>query len=177
MSKTGTLMEARALIAGIPLIAGVLSDQECDLLAANSGRIYFPPGQLLIAEGDFGSSMFIIDEGAVSVTASDIRGVSRPVAKLSRGDIVGEMSLMTGARRNATVIALSAVDAIEIPKRALEEILARRPDLLDEFRPELERRQAELDRILAEAKARWHVFGLSGEELVSEMRRFFAEVF
>jgi hypothetical protein len=59
----------------------------------------------------------------------------------------------------------------------LEEILARRPELLDRFRPELERRQAELDRILAAAKARWHVFGLSGEELVAEMRRFFAEVF
>ncbi len=170
-------MEARELLAGIPLMADVLSAQECELLAANSSRVYFPPGQLLMAEGDFGSSMFIIDEGAVSVTASDIRGISRPVTKLSHGDIVGEMSLMTGARRNATVIALSAVEAVEIPKRALEEILARRPELLDRFRPELERRQAELDRILAEAKARWHVFGLSGEELVSEMRRFFAEVF
>ena len=170
-------MEARELLAGIPLIADVLSAQECQLLAANSGRVYFPPGQLLMAEGDFGSSMFIIDEGAVSVTASDMRGISRPVTKLSRGDIVGEMSLMTGARRNATVIALSAVEAVEIPKRALEEVLARRPELLDRFRPELERRQAELDRVLAEAKARWHVFGLSGEELVSEMRRFFAEVF
>jgi CRP-like cAMP-binding protein len=170
-------MEARELLAGIPLIADVLSAQECQLLAANSGRVYFPPGQLLMAEGDFGSSMFILDEGAVSVTASDMRGISRPVTKLSRGDIVGEMSLMTGARRNATVIALSAVEAVEIPKRALEEILARRPELLDRFRPELERRQAELDRVLAEAKARWHVFGLSGEELVSEMRRFFAEVF
>jgi len=170
-------MEARELIAGIPLIADVLSAQECAILATHSGRVYFPPGQLLMAEGDFGSTMFIIDEGAVSVTASDIRGVSRPVTKLSRGDIVGEMSLMTGARRNATVIALSAVEAIEIPKRALEEILARRPELLDRFRPELERRQAELDNILADAKARWHVFGLSGEELVAEMRRFFAEVF
>jgi CRP-like cAMP-binding protein len=170
-------MEARELLAGIPLIADVLSAQECELLAANSGRVFFPPGHLLMAEGDFGSSMFVIDEGSVSVTASDPRGVSRPVAKLSHGDIVGEMSLMTGARRNATAIALTAVEAIEIPKRALEEVLARRPELLDRFRPELERRQTELDRILGEARARWHVFGLSGEELVAEMRRFFAEVF
>ena len=170
-------METSDLLAAIPLFADVLSPAELDLLAANSGRANFPPGQLLMTEGDFGSSMFIIDEGAVSVTASDMRGVSRPVAKLTRGDIVGEMSLMTGARRNATVVALTAVGTVEIPKHALEEVLARRPELLDRFQPELERRQVELDRILAEARARWHVFGLNGEQLIAEMRRFFAEAF
>jgi CRP-like cAMP-binding protein len=170
-------MNGRDLLAAIPLFTEVLSQDERDALVAHSTRVHFPPGHLLMVEGDFGTSMFVIDEGAVSVTASDIRGFSRPVAKLGDGDIVGEMSLMTGARRNATVVALTAVDALEIPKHALEDVLARRPELVDRFRPELERRQAELDRILAEAKARWHVFGRSGEELIAEMRRFFAGAF
>jgi CRP-like cAMP-binding protein len=167
-------MDRSDALAAIPLFSGVLADSERQALVAGCEEVRFPPGQVLMTEGDFGSSMFVIEEGAVSVTASDIHGISRPVAKLGKGDIVGEMSLMTGARRNATVIALTAVGALEIPKPALESVLARRPDLVERFRPELARRQAELDRILAEAKARWHVFGLSGEELVSEMRRFFA---
>ncbi len=169
-------MDQRDPLAAIPLFSGVLADGERQALITNGERAHFPPGQVLMTEGDFGTSMFVIEEGAVSVTASDVRGISRPVAKLGKGDIVGEMSLMTGARRNATVIALTAVGALEIPKQALEAILAHRPELLERFKPELARRQGELDRILAEAKARWHVFGLSGEELVAEMRRFFAGV-
>lgn len=169
-------MDQRDVLAAIPLFSGVLAESERQALVANSARVRLPPGHALMTEGDFGTSMFVIETGAVSVTASDARGISRPVAKLGGGDIVGEMSLMTGARRNATVIALTAVDVLEIPKPALESVLARRPELLERFKPELARRQAELDRILAEAKARWHVFGLSGEELVAEMRRFFAGV-
>lgn len=167
-------MDRGSALDAIPLFSEVLAESERHALIGSSLRVRFPPGQVLMTEGDFGTSMFLIEEGAVSVTASDVRGISRPVAKLGKGDIVGEMSLMTGARRNATVIALTAADTLEVPKPALEVILARRPELLESFKPELARRQAELDRILAEAKARWHVFGLTGEELVAEMRRFFA---
>ena len=106
----------------------------------------FPAGSILMTEGDFATSMFAIVEGTVSVAVADRDGADRHVAELKRGDVVGEMSLMTGARRSATVTATTEVVALEVTKFSLEAILTRAPELIDRFGEILARRQAELDQ-------------------------------
>ena len=71
------------------------------------------------------------------------------IARLGPGAIVGEMSLMTGARRSATVIAATEVEALEVTKPALAPILEASPDLVDRFAAVLKKRQAGLDRALS----------------------------
>jgi hypothetical protein len=51
------------------------------------------------------------------------------------------------------------------------------PELLDRFRPVLERRQSRTRPHSGARPRRWHAFGLSGDELIAEMRRFFAGAF
>jgi len=165
-------MEPREVVAKIPFFADVLGPADLDAVAARAQPRFFPPDSVLMQEEDFGASMFALIDGEVSVSVDDGRGGTDLVAKLSGGDIVGEMSLMTGARRSATVTALTPVNALEITKVGLESILARAPRLIDRFSEMLEKRQTELDSIHKDA-ARWTVLGLSRVEIVSLMRNFF----
>ena len=124
-----------------------------------------------MTEGDFATSMFAIVDGTVSVSFADAHGGTHSVAALKAGDIVGEMSLMTGARRSATVTAVTDVTALEITKYSLEVILTRAPELIDRFGEVLNRRQAELNQIAADA-ARSHK-----DDIVTQIKRFFPAVF
>lgn len=161
------MVNSSAILAAIPLFAEVLDADQIDRLAAKCHEIVFPSGAVLMTEGDFGTSMFALVEGEVSVSLADKHGAPHGVAKLTGGEFVGEMSLLTGARRSATVVALTEVVALEITKVALEEILARAPDLIDQFGLVLSWRQAELDRAAAD------VANANKDDLVSQIKRFF----
>lgn len=161
------MMNPSEILSAIPLFADVLNADQIERLGAKCYVAVFPPGTMLMAEGDFGTSMFAIVEGSVSVTVADKRGDAHGVAALYAGDVVGEMSLMTGARRSATVTAATEVVALEITKFALEEILARAPDLIDSFGEVLARRQAMLDRVAVD------VARADKDDIVSQIRRFF----
>ena len=164
-------VDVRGVLAAIPLFADVLSPPLLDALAHKSGVVLFPAGSLLMTEGDFATSMFAIVGGEVEVTIADRHGGEHDVAMLKSGDIVGEMSLMTGARRSATVSALTPVVAVEITKFSLETIFSRAPELIDRFGEILHRRQAELDKITADADRP------GKDDIVSQIRRFFPAVF
>jgi CRP-like cAMP-binding protein len=93
------------------------------------------------------------------------------VAAIGAGQIVGEMSLLTGARRSATVTAVSDVTAIEIPKTALKPVLDSSPVLYEHFAVMLAKRQKELDRVYGHGF--WKLFGLPADELTLVMKSFF----
>jgi CRP-like cAMP-binding protein len=156
-----------AVISGIPLFNQVLDSALLEALAHKSSVAIYPAGSILMAEGDFATSMFAIVEGSVSVTIADRDGGEIRVANLHPGDIVGEMSLMTGARRSATVAATTDVTALEISKFSLEVILSHAPELIDSFGEILHKRQAELDRIAADAERP------GKEHLTAQIRHFF----
>jgi CRP-like cAMP-binding protein len=158
-------VEPGGVLRAIPLFADVLDAAQMDDLANKCHVAVFSKGSELMAEGDFGSSMFAIVSGKVLVMVADRRGTEHDLAQLGAGDLVGEMSLMTGARRNATVIADSDVVTVEITKVALEQVLARAPDLIDRFGAMLEKRREERDRVAAMSH--------SGEDLAHRIRHFF----
>ncbi len=137
-------MDAREVIAANPFFAEVLGDREIEMLARRALSRDYGHGLELIREDDSGSSLFIIVSGEVDVLAGGDHG--KHIARLGRGAIVGEMSLMTGARRSATVIAATEVQVLEVTKPALAPILDASPDLVDRFAAVLKKRQAGLDR-------------------------------
>jgi CRP-like cAMP-binding protein len=90
--------------------------------------------------------MFVLVTGEADVTVPHSARTT-PVAILKAGDIFGEMSLMTGAPRSATVTARTPVAAVEIAKSALAPLIEASPKLADRFAAILKKRKAELDRI------------------------------
>ncbi|HET7716139.1 MAG TPA: cyclic nucleotide-binding domain-containing protein [Bauldia sp.] len=158
-------IDPRGVLAAIPLFGETLNARQLDHLAAQSRPVFFPAGTLIISEGDFGDAMYAIVDGEASVILHDARGGEHGVASVKPGDIVGEMALLTGMRRLASVMAKTDVEALEIAKPTLEEIFARAPDLIDRFGVVLAERQAVLNRVAADAA--------SHQDFASRIRRFF----
>jgi CRP-like cAMP-binding protein len=98
---------------------------------------YVAPEEGIIREGDPGNSLFAVLEGQLKV----VRPVERTephtgiywetIAELKSGDWFGEASLLTGAPRNATVVADTACELMEIPKAAFEQSIQREPQVLE----------------------------------------------
>ncbi len=159
----------RQILAATPFFAEVLDAKSLDALAANLRVAAYPKGAALIKEDDNGASMFVMAGGEAVVTVPR-NARKTPIATLKAGDIFGEMSLLTGARRAATVTAQSAVTAVEIPKSALSPLIAASPQLADRFAAMLKKRQAELDRIYR-GDGRWKLPG--NFELAGMIRGYF----
>jgi len=162
--------EMRDALKEADLFENVLNADQFELLASHSKTISMPRGTILMKQGDPPSSMFIIMEGAASVSVTGADGESNEVAISATGDVAGEMSLMTGANRNATVSALSRMRVLEIRKEAIEALLKDTPELLERFGKILAKRQHELDELANHPSKREAV----ETDILSRMKKFFA---
>ncbi|MEJ0011520.1 MAG: cyclic nucleotide-binding domain-containing protein [Bauldia sp.] len=162
-------MEPLDILKTVPFFADVLDSAEIEELATKAYFIRFQQGAKPIEEDAPGHAMYIVVSGEADVT---VHGVDGPVAKLSGGDIVGEMSLLTGARRSATVTAATPLEVIEVNKVALAHVLKQSPDLVERFAVLIEKRQHALDR-LAGGSA-WGMMRVGKAEMAATIRSFFA---
>jgi small-conductance mechanosensitive channel/CRP-like cAMP-binding protein len=117
------------LLASQPLFSCLDTDQLA-MLAGGARRIRFGRGERIIRQGDAGDSMFILSHGTAEVLAEK-EGRSWPVATLSTGDCFGEISLLTGESRSATVVAKFDCEVVEIEKRTIGILLREHPELAE----------------------------------------------
>ncbi len=103
-----------------------LSDEERRTAAAAFRPQHYAAGERILNQGDPGDSLFLIDRGEVEVSAR-VGGVARPVARLSEGQFFGEMALLTGEARAASVTAATDVDLFVLDKAGFEQVLAKNP--------------------------------------------------
>ena len=139
--------EVRGALAHASLFANVLNEEQTKDLARRSRRVEVPRGADLMQQNEVAASMFIILEGAARVTVLGQNNDPREVAVLAAGDHVGEMSLMTGAPRNATVTALTRMRVLEITKDPIEALLKKSPEMLQRFSHVLAKREQERAQI------------------------------
>jgi len=130
-------------------------------------------GERIVSEGDEGADLFLLERGQVAVTV-DGGGRAREIARLGPGDFFGEMSLMTGEGRRATVVALGDVEAVRLDKDTFREVLAGSPHVLDEIGRVLAARQEALDADAAAASAGGAGQGIEqrSHALISRIRGF-----
>src|SRR5881392_1956953 len=141
--------EARTILREEPLFE-CLSDAQIDNLVKEARLNYFGRGERVIQEGAEGASMFVLLRGAARVWVSK-NGTSIPVATLSAGDCFGEMSLLTGESRTATVQAESDCYVLEIGKPVMADVIRDSPDCLERLSELLARRKLENEGALKEA--------------------------
>jgi small-conductance mechanosensitive channel/CRP-like cAMP-binding protein len=165
--------EKRGALARAPLFSHVLDDKQLDELSRSCVLVELPRGKVLMRQGDPPSNMYVVLEGAVSITIAGDGGVEHEVAVSATGDIVGEMSLMTGANRNATATAIARLRALEIRKPDIEALLRENPGLAERFAQTLARRQQELDETLHRATRKES----QAPDILARMKSFFAHAF
>jgi tRNA threonylcarbamoyladenosine dehydratase len=82
------------------------------------------PGSVIVRQGDPGDSFFVVVEGEVQVEREATPGATPDVvARLGPGDYFGELALITGEPRNATVVAASACRTLELGSSSFEQFL------------------------------------------------------
>src|SRR6266481_8675152 len=151
--------EALSILRGEALF-GCLSDEQLNHLVKQARLNTFGRGEPVIEEGSPGDSMFVLLRGAANVFVSK-NGSTIQVASLGAGDCFGEMSLLTGEPRSATVRADADCYVMEIGKPVMAEVLRDAPSCLEKLSQLLAQRKLETEGVLKEA-------GRAGEHTLKE---------
>ena len=114
------VMVGLAALERAPLFAGLDREHLEDVLRVGQ-RVSFDTGQAIVERGDPGDAMYIMVSGAAEV---DVGGRFH---RLERGDFFGEMAVLAGERREATVKAVEPVEALRIPADEFQAFLLEHP--------------------------------------------------
>jgi signal transduction histidine kinase len=109
-----------------PLFA-LLPQDNLARLGAMCEHAHLAPGELLIREGDPGDAMYVIVSGELAVTKQS-GGTEVQLSRVGPGSIQGEMSVIEGRPRSASVRAVSDVEVLKIPREALLEVFSAAPE-------------------------------------------------
>jgi small-conductance mechanosensitive channel/CRP-like cAMP-binding protein len=141
--------EAQAILRGEPLF-DCLNDAQLDHVLHCARFNHYGRGEALIQEGAEGDSMFVMLSGTAHVSVLR-NGSGIRLGVLRSGDCFGEMSLLTGEPRSATIRAEGDCVALEISKEAMAEVLQESPQCLTQLSELLAKRKLEGEGIVKDA--------------------------
>jgi CRP-like cAMP-binding protein len=122
-------MEQRAIVdlLGKSALFGSLADTDRAAIAARMRRVDFAPDQMIFSRGDPGREIYLVLEGRIrlSILSSDGRELS--FAHAGPGNIFGEIATLDGGERTAGATAISRVQAMALPQRAMMELIENNP--------------------------------------------------
>lgn len=107
----------------IPLFSGC-SRRDLHQLASATDEIRLAEGTELTRQGDIGREAFVILSGTAEVRRDDVA-----IAALGPGDVVGELALLDGGPRSATVVATTDMDVLVLTRPAFNAVLDQVPTL------------------------------------------------
>ena len=135
--------ERERVLARVDLFSRLTDDQRRDIAAASAIRL-FGAGETIVRQHDPGQSMFIICSGAVVVVLEPDR---REVAVIETGGYFGEMSLLTGDARSASVVARGDTAVLELDADVFRALGAADPKSVEEIGVAAMTRRAQLAQI------------------------------
>src|SRR5215468_7819954 len=112
-------------LAALPLFRG-LDEAALVAIAAELEWVELPGGTVLFREGDPAESLYVVTAGSLEVLLKGAEG-DRPVAQIGVGETVGEMGLIAGAPRSATVAALRDSELVRLDRPAYDKLIAAHP--------------------------------------------------
>ena len=157
------------IIGRVPVLAALFIEGRRTLAAGAAERL-FGDGEVIVNEGDPGSTMFVVCRGMAVVTI----GKGHKVAQLKEGNYFGEMSLLTGDPRSATVKALGDCTVLEIRGDSFKDYVMTHPEVIEHLATAAVERRRELDQSRAAAAAA--IVPEAPMSLAARMRQFFGLV-
>lgn len=151
---------------------GPLTPEERNGLAARLRPVAYGRAETIIRQGDLGDSLFVILRGRVEVLVAS-GGQEEVVDTLDAGSFFGEMSLLTGSPRSATVRALEEVEVVAVTVAAFRQIVADNPAVLEAITGVVSRRRSRLDAAIHEAEVEAAAHSTAHYDLLERVRLFF----
>lgn len=114
----------------------VLNEEEREAVVREMVYVEFGEGDIVITEGEQGSSLYVVVSGEVKVFTRGPSGASIPLASLGEGEFFGEVSILTGKPRTATITATRPSELLRLDKEKLDAVIERHPRIravLEEF--------------------------------------------
>jgi CRP-like cAMP-binding protein len=161
-------LPAADVLAKVALFEQLTAGQRVQLGEASTRPLY-SAGERIVREGESGSSMFVIVRGEAAVT---LAGADGEVARLREGAFFGEMSLLTGEPRTATVTAVTDCDLLEIRSEAFREVVLADPAIVEAVASAASVRRAQLDEHRASRAAATAQAPHATHSLMARVRQF-----
>ncbi len=133
------IRDRRAAVEAVDFLCE-LSAESRDVLAAQGRRLLFAPGEIILEEGQSGRTFYIIRRGAVSVSED-----GHEFATLGPGDFFGEMALLTGTARTATIRSTVETEVFEIDDALFSQVLKAEPRVAERIGEIVGQRQAQVE--------------------------------
>ena len=145
--EEGGVAPLRAKVAGnaldaVELFSGLTAEERAELMAI-ARPVLYAAGETIVSQGQAGRSLFVVVRGEASVT---LAGARDEVARLHPGTVVGEMSLLTGEVRSASVTSVTDCDLLEIDADGFRKVILANPSVLERVTSVVSTRKGELDR-------------------------------
>jgi small-conductance mechanosensitive channel/CRP-like cAMP-binding protein len=160
-------------VSQVDLFKGI-PEEERERLAAGLRYAPFTKGEVLTKQGAEAHWLYMMVEGEAAVRVA-VDGAEREVAKLRAPSFFGEMSLMTGEPRSATVVALNDVECYRLDKAVFQETIKKRPEIAEVVADVLAKRKVQLAAVKEglgeEAQARR--LAAARKDLLGKIRGFF----
>lgn len=172
--KSKTSKKALAVLKRVDIFKP-LPENALDNISHRVGFQSFSPGEIIIREGQAGQSMYIIVYGECDIMISRGSVTDHVVATLSNGQFFGEMSLLTGEPRSATVKVKKDTLCLKIEKNDLQDIISGHPEVAEAISEILAKRKEDLEKqkeSLDEKKKRGDTSLAS--QLLTKIKAFFS---
>ncbi|MEM1198773.1 MAG: cyclic nucleotide-binding domain-containing protein, partial [Pseudomonadota bacterium] len=168
----------RVSVNGVELFNPLNEAEKQSLIDA--GTVHeLPEAEPIVRYNDEGQSFFVVLSGMVRVfrPVNDKDGPEVELARLCTGSYFGEMSLLTGERRSASVSAHTKARVLEIPKSAMAPILLQRPSLAEDLARIMAQRKLSTESAISDGDGKSFADRLSEStrELVQRIQKFFKE--
>ena len=124
-----------------------MTPEELRKLAERLTVAPFATGESMTRQGAEAHYLYVIIKGAGEVFVSANGGLRKTVARLAAGDFFGEIGMMTGGVRNATVVALVPTECYRLDKESFQDILNNRPEIAEHISHVIARRRVELEAV------------------------------
>ena len=149
------------------------SDDELQSVAERLKHALFVKGDVVTRQGAVAHWLYIVTEGEAEVVLETPGEPNRVISDIKAGSFFGEMGLMTGVPRTATVIAKSDMECYQLDKEAFEDIIHSRPSMAEEISAILASRRSALDTVQNGIAARQRSQAEASSEILGRIKRFF----
>jgi len=119
-------MDRRELLSSVSIFSS-LADEELDLLLQATTTRKLKPKEVLCRKGDPGNQLYGILSGSLKVTTTGTDGKDVMFGLMGAGEVIGEIALLDGEARSATVTAVEATELLTLHRRELTPFLETNP--------------------------------------------------
>ena len=160
------------MLRGVDLFS-VLSDDELNEVAERLQYAPFARGDVITKQGNIAHWLYIVAFGEVEVRYEPSSGGAQTLATLRSGQIFGEMALLTGDARSATVVAKTDVECYRLDRASFQGLLLSRPEIADGMSEVIASRKPELEKVREAFATAPQPVPTESADLLRKIQRFF----